>query len=207
MKLNVLITLLFVGLVIELVLLSPGRHAHNATEWAGLLARLNKECAPENLEAEYYWSQKTQPTERKREQIIQHCRECGPQLLPHVMASLHREKDEQMRGMLTVIAAALGDAASLKAAEDVMLWHDHPAVRIAAARMLMRRQDPGSIRSFRWALEDDHFVLNGDCGLGREKFFPVRAIAEAALMRMTGRAETEEQVWQESLQDLLRESK
>jgi hypothetical protein len=31
------------------------------------------------------------------------------------------------------------------------------------------------------ALKDDHFVVNGGCGLLREKFFPVRSLAETAL--------------------------
>lgn len=30
-------------------------------------------------------------------------------------------------------------------------------------------------------MKDDHFVVNGGCGLLREKFFPVRSLAETAL--------------------------
>lgn len=149
--------------------------------FAGILARLRHECDPSNPDADYTWTQSTLPTERKREAIIAECRSSGRKLLPEVRRALARERDDELRGMLTLIAAALGDEAALRQAYHELVWSEHPAVRISAARTLRRLRDRRSIEWFLMALRDDHFVVNGACGTLREKFYPVRSIAQMAL--------------------------
>lgn len=154
------------------------------TEWPQILADLRHECDPANPEADYTWTQSTMPTERKREAILQRCRRLGARLLPEVRAALAAEQSDEMRGMLTVIAAALGDADSRLAAAKAMTWSYDPALKISAAQTLRRLKDRELIPWFRMALKDDHFVVNGGCGLQREKFFPVRSLAETALREL-----------------------
>jgi hypothetical protein len=149
--------------------------------FVGILARLRHECDPMNPDADYTWAQSTRPTERNREAIIAECRSSGRKLLPEVRRALARERDDELRGMLTLIAAALGDEAALGQAYHEMVWSEHPAVRISAARTLRRLRDRRSIEWFLTALRDDHFVLNGACGIMREKFYPVRSLAQIAL--------------------------
>ena len=124
------------------------------------------------------------PTERKREAIIQDCRNIGAALLPDVRRQMARELDDEMRGMLIVIAAALGDATAIELAGRQMAWSDFPAVRISAAKTLRRLQDRRTIEWFLAAMDDDHFVINGGCGIQREKFYPVRCIVQMALREL-----------------------
>lgn len=149
--------------------------------FAGILARLRHECDPMNPDADYTWAQSTRPTERKREAIIAECRGTGRRLLPEVRRALAQERDDELRGMLRIIAAALGDEEALELAYHEMVWSEHPAVRISAARTLRRLKDRRSIEWFLMALRDDHFVVNGACGTLREKFYPVRSLAQIAL--------------------------
>ncbi|MBL9131968.1 MAG: HEAT repeat domain-containing protein [Verrucomicrobiaceae bacterium] len=156
-------------------------------EFEDILARIRHECDPANPEADYYWSQRSMPTERKREAIIEDCRALGASLLPEIRRELEREMDDEVRGMLVVTAAALGDADFVEPAAREMIWSDFPAVRISAAKTLRRLEDP---RAFRWlldALDDDHFVVNGGCGTLREKFYPVRSLARLALRDLAAR--------------------
>jgi hypothetical protein len=152
-----------------------------STECRQILAELRHECDPANPGADYSWTQNTMPTERKREAILQRCRLLGPSLLPEVRAALAAEKSDEVRGMLTVIAAALGDADCRLPAAKEMTWSYYPALKISAAKTLRRLKDRELIPWFRMAMKDDHFVVNGGCGLLREKFFPVRSLAETAL--------------------------
>ncbi len=155
--------------------------------FAGILVRLRHECDPANPEADYQWSQRSMPTERKREAIIEDCRRIGPNLLPDVRRQMTQELDDEMRGMLIVIAAALGDEASIESAVRQMTWSDFPAVRISAAKTLRRLQDRRTFEWFLDALDDGHFVVNGGCGTLREKFYPVRTIARLALRELIAR--------------------
>ena len=159
----------------------PGSDGPPPAFFAGILARLRHECDPTNPDADYSWAQSTRPTERKREAIIAECRSIGRKLLPEVRRALERERDDELRGMLRITAAALGDEAALKLAYHEMVWSEHPAVRISAARTLRRLKDRRSIEWFLMALQDDHFVVNGACGSLREKFYPVRSLAQMAL--------------------------
>jgi hypothetical protein len=152
-----------------------------------ILARLQHECDPANPEADYSWSQRSMPTERKREAIIDDCRKIGAVLLPQVHQQIAHERDDEVRGMLIVIAAALGDGDSVEKAGREMSLSDFPAVRISAARTLRRLQDARAFEWFLDALDDDHFVVNGGCGNLREHFYPVRGIAHAALREMAAR--------------------
>lgn len=155
--------------------------------FVGILARLRHECDPANPEADYFWSQRTMPTERKREAIIEDCRSIGAVLLPKIHRELECEGDDELRGMLIVIAAALGNEDSIEKAGRQMVWSDFPAVRISAARSLRRLKDRRSFEWFLAALDDDHFVVNGGCGSLREKFYPVRSIAHLALRELIDR--------------------
>lgn len=182
MKHDHLLLPIFVMVVVWLTLGWRGAAPAPAlTEWPQILAELRHECDPANPEADYTWTQNTMPTERKREAILQRCRRLGARLLPEVRSALAAEKSDEVRGMLTVIAAALGDADSRLPAAKEMTWSYYPALKISAALTLRRLKDRELIPWFRMALKDDHFVVNGGCGLLREKFFPVRSLAETAL--------------------------
>jgi hypothetical protein len=146
-----------------------------------IMVRLQHECDPTNPEADYSWSQTSMPTESKREAIIQKCCLLGPSLLPDIRFLIKTEKNEELRGMLIVIAAALKDAEYLESAGQQMAWSSSPALRISAAKTLRRLRDPRSIDWFMAALNDPHFSVNGGCGLWRENFYPVRSIAEISL--------------------------
>ncbi len=150
-------------------------------EWRQILAELRHECDPANPEADYSWAQVTLPTERKREAILLRCRLLGAELLPEVRASMATETSDEMQGMLTVIAAELGDADASIPAAKYMTWSGYPALKISAANTLRGLKDRELIPWFRLALKDDHFVVNGGCGIEREKFYPVRSLAESAL--------------------------
>lgn len=152
--------------------------------FAGILARLRHECDPANPDADYYWTQGSMPTERKREAIIEDCRMPGGKLLPEVRWQIERETDNEVRGMLMVIAAALGEEGSVEQASRQMAWSEHPALRISAAKTLRRLRDRRTIDWFLTALQDEHFVVNGGCGTLREKFYPVRNIAQMALQEL-----------------------
>lgn len=152
----------------------------------GILARLRHECDPANPEADYNWSQRSMPTEKKREAIIEDCRRLGVDLLPVVRREMACEADDEVRGMLIVIAAALGDKAAVEQAGRQMAWSDYPAVRISAAKTLRRLRDRRTINWFLTAMQDGHFVINGGCGLQREQFYPVRCIAQIAVREILG---------------------
>jgi hypothetical protein len=163
--------------------------------WEQVLADLRFECDPASPGTDYTWAQSSLPTERRREQIIERCRNEGADLLRKVKARIALgEEDAEMHAMLIVIAAALGDAESCMLAARAMVYSDYPAVRISAAKTLRRLRDPRTVTWFRSALYDDHFVVNGACGTLREQFFPVRALAHLALLEMVGEAETVEQI-------------
>lgn len=168
------------------------RVSHTPAVWEPIFASLRHECDPANPEADYFFVQTALPTERKREAIIQRCREVGASLLPAVKRQIDLETDDELRGMLTVIAAALGDEASREPAARAMTGFDYPALKITAAKTLRHLHDPKLVPWFRLALTDHHFVVNGGCGLQREQFFPVRTIAAIALKEMNRIAETDE---------------
>ncbi|WP_395752298.1 HEAT repeat domain-containing protein [Prosthecobacter sp.] len=154
--------------------------------FASILAKVRHECDPDNPDADYYLRQGSMPTERNREAIIEECRRKGGELLPEVQRQIAQEKDYEVRGMLTVIAAALGDNEAVEKAAREMAWSDYPAVRISAAKTLRRLKDRRTIEWFVTAMQDDHFVVNGACGTLREQFYPVRSIAQVALRDMMG---------------------
>ena len=162
--------------------------------WQPILEAVRHECDPANIDADYSFAQKTLPTERKRAALLQRCLDLGPGLLPWIKDSIPRENDEEVRGMLTVFAAALGDADSIQPTARAMNGHDFPALKITAAKALLPIRDPRLIVWFRLAMNDWHFVVNGDCGLQREQFYPVRAIAARALTERHLTAETDAQL-------------
>ncbi|MBK8037293.1 MAG: hypothetical protein IPK22_09190 [Verrucomicrobiaceae bacterium] len=162
--------------------------------WQPILEAVRHECDPTNFDADYSFAQKTLPTERKRAALLQRCLELGPGLLPWIKDAIQHETDEEVRGMLTVFAAALGDTASIELAARCMTGRDFPALKITAAKALLPIRDPRLIAWFRLAMNDWHFVVNGDCGLQREQFYPVRAIAAKALRMRNLPAESYDQM-------------
>ncbi|HBJ85001.1 MAG TPA: hypothetical protein DDZ88_14255 [Verrucomicrobiales bacterium] len=185
MNKDLVITAVFVVAVVSIALgwrSQPPMTMH--AEWTQILHDLRHECDPANPEADYSWNQRSMPTERKREAIIQRCRGLGAKLLPKVRGVLEFEQDDEVRGMLTVIEAALGDSTACVLAAKEMVWSDFPALKISAARTLRRLHDPQTIPWFRIALKDGHFIVNGGCGSYRELFFPVRTLAQIALREM-----------------------
>lgn len=179
---RVLAALLFV-LVPGLVL---NWQESSSPAFEGILARLRHECDAGNPEADYSMSQRSMPTEKKREVIVEDCRKLGVGLLPVVRREVAREVDDEVRGMLIVIAAALGDADAVEQAARQMTWSDYPAVRISAAKTLRRLHDRRTIKWFLTAMQDGHFVINGGCGIQREQFYPVRCIAQIAVREIMG---------------------
>lgn len=163
-------------------------------EWHPILEAVRHECDPANVDADYSFAQKTLPTERKRAALLQRCLNLGPGLLPWIKDSIPRESDEEVRGMLTAFAAALGDADSIQPTARAMNGHDFPALKITAAKALLPVRDPRLVDWFRRAMNDWHFVVNGDCGLQREQFYPVRAIAAKALMMRNLQPESYDQM-------------
>lgn len=177
-----------------------------SAEWRQVLAEVRHECNPANPEADYSWAQVTLPTERKREAIVQRCLRLGAGLLPEVRAAMAAEKSDEVRGMLTVIAAALGDADARLSAAKEMTWSGYPALKISAAQTLRRLKDRELIPWFRLALRDDHFVVNGGCGIEREKFYPVRSLAESALRGLGADLQDEETLFKKRSEQMLLEA-
>jgi hypothetical protein len=180
---RLVIALLFV-VVPWLALQRGGRHEPAVD---ALFARIRHECDPANPEADYAWSQRSMPTERNREAIIEDFRRLGPAILPAVHREMAHEPDAEVHGMLIVAAAALGDGDSLKRAGQEMARSAFPAVRISAAKTLRRLQDPRAFEWFLSALNDEHYVVNGGCGSLRERFYPVRSMAHLALREIAAR--------------------
>ncbi|MBK8094649.1 MAG: hypothetical protein IPK32_22445 [Verrucomicrobiaceae bacterium] len=175
-------------------------------EWSQILHDLRHECDPANPDADYSMVQSSLPTEMRREAILQKCRELGPSLLPVVRSAIGSEKDAELRGMLKVIAATLGDAEHVIGAAEEMLWSDYPALKISAAKILRRLNDKRTIYHFRCALQDDYYVVNGACGLLRERFYPVRAIAQQALIQMNQEPMTEQEMIQRRRAEIIRQA-
>lgn len=186
-----LLTAAFMLFVTSLVIHSHGSSAVTRNEWQPILQSLRHECDPVNPEADYSFVQTALPTERKRAALLQRCLDLGPGLLPLIKDALQHETDEEVRGMLTVFAAALGDKPSIEPAARCMTGHDFPALKITAAKALLPIRDPVLTPWFRLALEDWHFVVNGACGIERERFYPVRSIADQALVARNLIAETD----------------
>jgi hypothetical protein len=177
---RILVALLFV-LVLCVVL---EWNEEPSPAFAGILARLRHECDPANPESDYSWFQRSMPTERKRAVILADARTIGAKLLPELRRELTLERDAEVRGMLWVMAADLGDEAAMVQAGQELEWSWFPAVRIAAARTLRRLRDRRAIGCLLQALQDEHFVVNGGCGTLREKYYPVRVLAELALQEV-----------------------
>ncbi len=151
---------------------------------APVVERLRAECDPDNPGSDYAWSTNAMPTERIRDDLIRECQRIGPRLIPAVREAADSADNDEMRGMLVVIAAALGDDASVLPAAHEMAWAASPAVRLSAARVLSDLRDPRTVEWFELALQDDRFVRGCGCASEEERFYPVRAVAQLALRSM-----------------------
>lgn len=184
-----LIAIFLIALVTAITLRRPTPPPSTAPAshpaFASILKSLEHECDPANPEGDYGWTQKSPPTEQRREKLIEQCVNIGPALLPDVQAAMKSTTNPELRGMMIVLSAALGDGNAVESAAKEMLWADSPAVRLCAAQTLRRLRDPRTTGWLENALLDDHFVQNGgDCGGQLELFFPVRVTAELALREM-----------------------
>ena len=143
--------------------------------------RLQRECDPGNPNADYAWATSAPPTERQRLALLEQCRKAGLAWLPSLSVWQKKAGDSELGQMLQVAALAMGDRDQWLPVCHLMVWSDHPAVRLSAARELRRLRDPRVAEWFESALDDARFVLNSDCGTGPERFYPVRVVAELAL--------------------------
>lgn len=163
------------------------------SDWRQILADLRHECDPANPDADYSTVQSVMPTERKRAAILERCLEVGPDLLPWIKAAREAETDDELRGMLTVIAASLGDVPSRLPTAKAMIGEFFPALKISAAHVLRPIQDPALVPWFRTAMEDWHLITSSGCGIQGEVYFPVRTIAALALNERNLPAETHDE--------------
>lgn len=148
-----------------------------------LLNQLEAECdltTPGN-DYEFY---PVPATEARRRHLIQELQAAGPSALPQIRTRLQQTGDQEFREMLDLAAAALGDEAGLARAARLLAWSPSPAVRMEAVRVLRQLRDPRSTEWLQTALQDERFVMNCGCGAPPERYYPIRTVAEIALLEM-----------------------
>jgi hypothetical protein len=150
-----------------------------------LLDELEKECDPDSPSNDYVWSSGSPSTERHRRQIIERLHGVRDATLAEVGSRLQTQRDDEFGEMLTVLAAAMGRDSMVVPAARLMVYSEHPAVRLCAARELAKLHNPLTIEWFEYAaMHDDRCVRNDDRGSFVEFFYPVRTVAEIALKDM-----------------------
>lgn len=148
-----------------------------------LLDQLERECDLSALGNDYLFYP-VPPTEARRRDLLSALRNHGASALAEVRSRLKQPRGAEFGEMLVLAAAALGDETSVAPAGRLMLWSPSPAVRISAVRIFRQLHDPRSIEWLRAALDDDRFVLNCGCGTPVERYYPIRTVAEIALIEM-----------------------
>lgn len=148
-----------------------------------LLNRLEVECDLTSVGNDYQFYP-VPPTEARRRQLIEQFSAAGTAALPLVRARMEKTRNLEYQEMLVLAAAALGDEPSLTKASDLLVWSPSPAVRMSAVRLLRQLRDSRTADWLRVALQDERFVLNSDCGAPPERYYPIRAVAEIALLEM-----------------------
>ena len=147
------------------------------------LKALEVECDPATLGNDYEWNQSTQPTERRRMELLKKL-----QAKPRETASaiyrlaLNPAVNDERAQMLTLARLDAKDLPSVQRVCRLMVWSGYPAVRICAARLLRELKNPACEEWFTLALQDERVVMNNACGLDADgRIYPVRLIAELAL--------------------------
>lgn len=147
------------------------------------LKALEAECDPATLGNDYEWSQSTQPTERRRMELLNklkaHPRETAAAIS---RLALNPAVNGERAQMLTLARLDAKDLPSVQRVCRLMVWSGYPAVRICAARLLRELKNPACEEWFTLALQDERVVMNNACGLDADgRIYPVRLIAELAL--------------------------
>lgn len=149
-----------------------------------LLQQLERECDPDSPDNNYDWTINAQPTERTRAALLKQLNAIGPLSLDEVQTRRQNALNEEYREMLTLAAMTLGDAAALEETAKNMVYSTHPAVRLCAARELRKLKDKRIEEWFYLALRDERSVRNDACGRETHRYYPVRVVAELALLDM-----------------------
>lgn len=152
------------------------------------LKALEAECDPATLGNDYEWSQSTQPTERRRMELLNklnaHPRETAAAIS---RLALNPAVNDEHAQMLTLARLEAKDLPSVQRVCRLMVWSGYPAVRICAARLLRELKNPACDEWFTLALQDERVVMNNACGLDADgRIYPVRLIAELALRDLKG---------------------
>lgn len=187
MKLSPLITHVVVVIGVSSIALwqvPPQPKAPATTAVSALLDELESECDLRSPGNDYQFYP-VPPTEARRHRLISHLQTTGPAALTEIRVRRQQTTNVEYAEMLLIASAAAGDKASFAAACRLMVWSPSPAVRMSAVRLLRQFRDP---RGAEWlqtaALNDDRFVLSCGCGAPRERYYPVRTVAEIALAEL-----------------------
>jgi hypothetical protein len=175
------------GAVVVLVAgwLSDIRERPERSEVQALLLRIESECNPDSPANNYEWSSNAPPTEKHRREILERLHELREAAADEVRVRLLKKRIDEFGEMLVVIAAAMGDETKIIPAAKLMAYSEHPAVRLSAARELMKLRDSRTVEWFEYAAcNDDRRVRNDGCGRTAEYYYPVRTVAVLALKDM-----------------------
>jgi hypothetical protein len=162
----------------------PQREVPLSSEATAWLEAMRVECDPNTVGNDYEWSQATQPTERRRMDLLKVLHNLPESAVLEVAGITHNLNDEF--GQMRVLAAL--NREKEKSVLDVcrlMVWSGYPAVRVCAARLLRDLRLPICAEWFTLALQDERVVMNNACGLDVDgKLYPVRLLAELALREL-----------------------
>ena len=147
------------------------------------LKALEVECDPATLGNDYEWSQSTQPTERRRMELLTKLQAKPRETAAAISRlALNPAANDERAQMLTLARLDAKDLPSVQRVCRLMVWSGYPAVRICAARLLRELKNPACEEWFTLALQDERVVMNNACGLDADgRIYPVRLIAELAL--------------------------
>lgn len=153
------------------------------TEVSHWLRALEVECDPATIGNDYEWSQSTQPTERRRMELLRKLHASPRETAAAISRlALNPAANDECAQMLTLASLDAREKSSVLAVCRLMVWSGYPAVRICAARLLRDLKNPVCEEWFTLALHDERVVMNNACGLdGDGRIYPVRLIAELAL--------------------------
>lgn len=147
------------------------------------LKALEVECDPATIGNDYEWSQSTQPTERRRMELLNKLRAHPRETAAAISRlALNPAVNDERAQMLTLARLDAKELPSVQRVCRLMVWSGYPAVRICAARLLRELKNPACEEWFTLALQDERVVMNNACGLDADgRIYPVRLIAELAL--------------------------
>ena len=147
------------------------------------LKALEVECDPATIGNDYEWSQSTQPTERRRMDLLKKLH-ASPRETADAIShlALNPAVNDERAQMLSLARLDPRNLPSVLRVCKLMVWSGYPAERICAARLLRELKNPACEEWFTLALQDERVVMNNACGLDADgRIYPVRLIAELAL--------------------------